>query len=73
MQVIDVSNNYTVTNKTMANVVITDEANEQMLSDDCSAIYITTNEEHECELLAHYMGNAPTNDITIQITLVETY
>ena len=72
-QEVDISDAYTVTTKTVVNVDVDTVANNQMLSDDCAAIYITTNEENNGELLAHYMGNKPTEDITVQLNIVETY
>ena len=72
-QEVDISDTYTVTTKTVVNVEISTMANIQMLNDDCSAIYITTNEENDGELLAHYVGNKPTSDITVQLNIVETY
>ena len=72
-QVVDISNNYITTTKTKVDIDISETTNNQMLRDDCAAIYITTNEENDGELLAHYIGNPPTADITVQLNIVETY
>lgn len=72
-QVVDISNDYTVTTKTKVDIEIGETTNNQMLRDDCAAIYITTNEENDGELLAHYIGNPPTADMTVQLNIVETY
>lgn len=72
-QVVDISEEYTTTTKTKVDVEFGDTAYNQMLKDDCAAIYITTNEENDGELLAHYIGNQPTEDITVQLNIVETY
>ena len=72
-QVVDISDDYTTTTKTKVDIEISETTNNQMLRDDCAAIYITTNEENDGELLAHYIGNPPTADITVQLNIVETY
>ena len=72
-QVVDISNDYITTTKTKVDIDISETTNNQMLRDDCAAIYITTNEENDGELLAHYIGNPPTTDITVQLNIVETY
>ena len=72
-QVVDISDDYTTTSKTKVDIEISEITNNQMLRDDCAAIYITTNEENDGELLAHYIGNPPTADITVQLNIVETY
>lgn len=72
-QVVDISDDYTTTAKTKVDIEISEITNNQMLKDDCTAIYITTNEENDGELLAHYIGNPPTADITVQLNIVETY
>lgn len=72
-QVVDISNDYITTTKTKVDIDISETTNNQMLRDDCAAIYITTNEENDGELLAHYIGNPPTADITVQLNIVETY
>lgn len=72
-QVVDISSDYTTTTKTKVDIEVSETTNNQMLRDDCAAIYITTNEENDGELLAHYIGNPPTADMTVQLNIVETY
>lgn len=72
-QIIDISNDYTTTAKTKVDVEIGAVTYSQMLKDDCAAIYVTTNEENDGELLAHCIGNPPTVDIAVQLNIIETY
>ena len=70
-QELDVSENYEVTSHTKANIEIGAAAYTQLVMDGCGGIYIQTNENNDNKLIAHALGNAPTADVTIQITLKE--
>lgn len=68
-QQVDVNNYYTVTEHTRVDIDLGTEANEQLRNDDCAAIYIVNDDG---ELWAHYLGNTPTQDIEVQLTIKET-
>lgn len=70
-QELDVSEDYEVTSHTKANIEIGAAAYTQLVMDGCGGIYIQTNENNDNKLIAHALGNAPTEDVTIQITLKE--
>ena len=70
-QELDVSEDYTVTSHTKANIEIGAAAYTQLVMDGCGGIYIQTNENNDNKLIAHAIGNVPTEDVAIQITLRE--
>ena len=70
-QELDVSDEYDVTSHTKANIEIGTAAYTQLVMDGCGGIYIQTNENNDNKLIAHAIGNIPTEDVTIQITLKE--
>lgn len=70
-QELDVSDDYTVTSHTKANIEIGTAAYTQLVMDGCGGIYIQTNENNDNKLIAHAIDNTPTADIAIQITLRE--
>lgn len=70
-QEVDVSDVYIATAHTKADVDFCTEVREQLLSDDCAGIYIVTNEYNDGKMIAHYIGNPPSADISVQLTLKE--
>ena len=70
-QELDVSEDYIVTSHTKANIEIGTAAYTQLVMDGCGGIYIQTNENNDNKLIAHAIGNVPTEDVAIQITLRE--
>ena len=70
-QEIDVSDEYSVTSHTKANIDIGAATYDQLVQDGCGGIYIQTNENNDNKLIAHSIGNVPTEDVAIQITLKE--
>ena len=70
-QEIDVSDEYSVTSHTKANIDIGAATYDQLVQDGCGGIYIQTNENNDNKLIAHSIGNVPTEDVAIQITLRE--
>lgn len=70
-QEIDISDYYFVTPRTKANVDIGEAAYNQLVQDGCGGIYIQTNDDNENKLIAHALLQAPTENVTIQITLKE--
>ena len=70
-QEIDVSDEYSVTSHTKANIDIGAATYDQLVQDGCGGIYIQTNENNDNKLIAHSIGNVPTEDVAIQLTLRE--
>ncbi len=70
-QEIDVSDEYSVTSHTKANIDIGAATYDKLVQDGCGGIYIQTNENNDNKLIAHSIGNVPTEDVAIQITLKE--
>jgi hypothetical protein len=70
-QEVDVSNDYTVTENTRADIRLDSNSYNQLVRDGCCGIYIQTNENDDNKLIAHAISNAPTDDVVIQITLRE--
>jgi len=72
-QEIDISEEYTVTEHTKVDVDLNNAAYNQLVDDGCVGIYIVTQtEDKDTSLSARYIGNAPSADITIQLTIRET-
>ena len=67
-QEIDVSDDYSVTSKTRADVRLGSAAYNQIVQDGCYGINI---ENEDGTLIANAFGNIPTDDVAIQITLRE--
>lgn len=70
-QELDVSEHYMSTNKTLADISFGDAVREQLLRDDCAGIYVITNEYNDGKLIAHIIGNPPSVDLSVQLTLKE--
>ena len=69
-QSVTVPNDYTFAGDVIADVDFGSAANNQLLADDCAGIYIVSNYSNSTlTLTAYFLGNAPTEDIDIQITL----
>lgn len=61
---------YTVNANTRADIDIDSFVNNQMLQDDCAGLYITTEVvDNIPTLIAHYLGNKPSANLTVQIEL----
>lgn len=70
--VLDVSSVYTVTEKTKADVDFNSTTYAQLINDECIGLYITTEKlNDEDRLIVHALGEKPTADIVIQITIKE--
>lgn len=70
-QELDVSDYYESTNQTLVEVSFGDAVREQLLGDDCAGIYVVTNEYNDGKLIAHIIGNPPSADLLVQLTLKE--
>lgn len=68
-QDIDISDDYTITQYTKADIDLTSESFMQLVKDGCMGIYIETDDN---KLTAHVIGSTPTEDIAIQLTIRET-
>lgn len=68
-QGIDISDDYTITQYTKADIDLTSESFMQLVKDGCMGIYIETGDN---KLTAHVIGSTPTEDIAIQLTIRET-
>lgn len=69
-QTVSVPASYTVNANTRADIDIDSVVNNQMLQDDCAALYITTEAVNNTPtLIAHYFGNKPSANLTVQIEL----
>jgi hypothetical protein len=69
-QSVTVPNGYTHSGEVSADVDFDTTTNSQLLADDCAGIYIVSNYSNSTlTLTAYFLGNAPTEDIDIQITL----
>jgi len=69
-QSVTVPNDYTHSGEVSADVDFDTTTNSQLLADDCAAVYIVSNySNNTLTLTAKYIGNVPTEDIDIQITL----
>lgn len=71
-QEIDISESYTVTPYTKADIDLPMTSFNHLVDVGCMGIYIVTNENDDGKLMAHIIGGVPTEDITIQLTLRET-
>lgn len=70
--VLDVSSDYTVTENTKADVDFNFTTYTQLINDECIGLYITTEKlNNEDRLIVHALGETPTVDIVIQITIKE--
>lgn len=69
-QSVTVPNDYIFAGDVIADVDFGSAANNQLLADDCAGIYIVSNYSNSTlTLTAYFLGNVPTEDIDIQITL----
>lgn len=69
-QSVSVPAGYVVTGDVMADTEIGDTAYNQLCADGCNGIYIaSTTSGSTLTLTAHALGNTPTADVTIQVTL----
>ena len=73
VQEIDLDEYYNITENTRVDIDFGQETNEQLMQDDCAGIYIVNNENNDDKILAHFIGNQPTEDIAVQLTIKETY
>ena len=63
---------YNLTANTRVDVDITPTANAQLIASDCAGIYVEQNVVSDSVVLtAKYLGNVPTTDVTVQLTLTE--
>jgi len=72
VQELDLSSYYSITNHTRIDVDFDSTANSQLIADDCTAIYVVNNENNDNKVFAHCLGNTPTVDIIVQLTIKET-
>ena len=63
---------YNLTANTRVDTDITPTANAQLIADDCAGIYVEQNVVNDTVVLtAKYIGNKPTADVVVQLTLTE--
>jgi len=67
-QIVDIHTSYAITKDTRIFVSVNAATQTQLESDGCDKIYVTN---EDGVLVAHYSGNSPSVDITVQLTVKE--
>lgn len=67
-QQLNISSSYTATSNTKCDIQIDSTVYDQLIADECGGLYV---ENTSGMLTVHALGNAPTANITVQLTLSE--